>query len=208
MLRVHRLQSPVTVLGPFKRAVIWVQGCDLRCPGCLAPYTQVMNGGTKLSIGDLAKWVLEQNDIEGITLSGGEPTVQSEQLVRLIDRVRTARDLGVVCYTGHIYESLQQQSAEGVNALLARIDLLIDGPYVRSKHANLRWRASTNQRLIALTERYRGILENMNEETDTSAGIEFTVVNGILYYAGVPSDADFDQHFTHVIQLHSTGRQP
>lgn len=192
MLQIHRLQSPVTVLGPLARAVIWVQGCDIGCKGCLAPYTQDPGGGLAMSVEEVSDWILQQEDIDGITISGGEPTLQSRGLVALIDTVRKHRDLGVVCYTGRTIEQLQLLQSGDITALLERVDLLIDGPYVRKLHSGLLWRGSSNQRLIPLTDRYRHIVESLRSDTDRSAGLEFTASEGQLYYAGVPADSDFE----------------
>ncbi|MBF0177040.1 MAG: radical SAM protein [Magnetococcales bacterium] len=165
--------SPVHVLGPGRRAVIWLQGCSLFCRGCLVPESWPVDGGEVVAVGELTDWVLAQNDIEGITLSGGEPMLQALALVDLIDGIRARKDLGVVCYTGLVWEDLQATATDGPQqALLRRIDLLIDGPYVESRHADLLWRASTNQRLLPLTPRYRYLWDDLLPKGDCSAGIQ------------------------------------
>jgi anaerobic ribonucleoside-triphosphate reductase activating protein len=145
-----------------------------------------------MSVVELSDWILRQEGVEGITISGGEPTLQSEELVHIIDRVRVRRDLGIVCYTGRTIESLRRSGNDWIVELLGRVDLLIDGPYVRSKHASLLWRASTNQRLIVVSDRYRAIIDGLCQETDKSAGIEFTASDKDLLYAGVPSSPTFE----------------
>ncbi len=208
MLRIHRLQSPVTVLGPGSRAVVWVQGCDIGCRGCLAPYTQDPSGGTAMSLAEVSQWVLDQPDIEGITITGGEPTMQSDELVAIIDAIRKHRDLGVVAYTGRTIETLTEAGDANISGLLDRVDLLVDGPYIRRQHADLLWRGSRNQRLIPLTDRYRSIVESLTPATDKSAGIEFTASRGILYYAGVPAEPDFDKKIEREITLRHFTEQP
>ncbi|NEQ18844.1 MAG: radical SAM protein [Microcoleus sp. SIO2G3] len=37
ILRLFSRQSPVSVLGPGQRAVIWVQGCRFACKNCIVP---------------------------------------------------------------------------------------------------------------------------------------------------------------------------
>ena len=55
----------------------------------------------------------------------------------------------VACYTGWTYEQLLEKSDPAVNALLAEVDLLIDGPFVlEQRNLELRFRGSENQRLI------------------------------------------------------------
>ena len=55
----------------------------------------------------------------------------------------------VACYTGWTYEQLLEKDDPAVNALLAQVDLLIDGPFVLAqRNLELRFRGSENQRLI------------------------------------------------------------
>src|SRR4051812_23018477 len=101
ILRIFRRDAPITVLGPGNRAVIWVQGCPLACPGCIVPDSWYATGGETISVHALVNWITDQKDIEGITLSGGEPMAQAEPLSELIRNVQSQADLGVVCYTGY-----------------------------------------------------------------------------------------------------------
>ncbi|HLJ56760.1 MAG TPA: 4Fe-4S single cluster domain-containing protein [Chthonomonadaceae bacterium] len=196
VLRLFRRESPVTVLGPGRRAVIWVQGCPFACRGCIVPESWAADTGDRVPIGELVDWISEQPGIEGITLSGGEPMEQAGPLAELIDRVRRAADLGVVCYTGHTLETLRKAGRPDRLALLDRCDLLIDGVYIESRHADLRWRGSANQRLIPLTDRYRAEIERIRAGEDRTAGMEFFVDDrGAFGFAGVPHRAGFRAEF-------------
>ena len=33
---LNRVHFPVTALGPGRRVGIWLQGCSIRCPGCMS----------------------------------------------------------------------------------------------------------------------------------------------------------------------------
>ncbi|MGW1607007.1 4Fe-4S cluster-binding domain-containing protein [Streptomyces eurythermus] len=70
-LSVARTLDRCTVLGPGSRAVIWVQGCPLRCPGCVAAETLPFEGGTSRTVHELAEWLCGLDAIEGVTFSGG-----------------------------------------------------------------------------------------------------------------------------------------
>ncbi len=193
ILHIHRVHSPVRVLGPFSRAVIWVQGCVGNCRGCIAPYTKDMLKGTAIQRDALLEWVLSCEEIEGITISGGEPMLQAGTLSRLIDDCRKEKDMGVVCYTGHVYDELAKSVDPDIISLLKKADILIDGPYIRKLHGSYLWRASSNQRLIPLTDRYRNIVETLDSKTDKTAGIEFSLESsGLILYSGIPSTPDFD----------------
>jgi len=195
-LRIFRREAPVTVLGPGRRAVIWVQGCPFACRNCIVPESWEAEGGERVSVAELVSWVLEQSDIEGLTISGGEPMAQAAALTQLVCQVAAQRDLSVVCYTGYTHEHLCRHGTPEQQLLLQHIDLLIDGVYLEQRHADLLWRGSANQRLICLSERYRELVATQTAETDRSAGIEFfRNAQGAIAFAGVPKEAGFREEF-------------
>jgi anaerobic ribonucleoside-triphosphate reductase activating protein len=195
-LRIFRRQSPVQVLGPHQRAVVWVQGCRWACQGCIVPESWSAKGGEVITLGELARWTLAQPDIEGITLSGGEPMLQASALVEFIDLIRQDRDLGVMCYTGYTLQGLQNNGTKAQRELLRRLDLLVDGLYQADQHDNLLWRGSRNQRLQLLTSRYQSYLEDYLQDGDRSAGLEFFTGNDQeVSFTGVPEKVDFRQQF-------------
>lgn len=176
--------------------MIWVQGCPFACRNCIVPESWDANGGEQVSAAELAEWVLAQPEIEGLTLSGGEPMAQADVLTRLILQVRERRDLGVVCYSGYTYEHLCGHGDAAQTELLAQIDLLIDGVYLADRHADLLWRGSANQRLLCLSERYREAVSALTVEADRSAGIEFFMnAEGAVAFAGVPKQPGFREEF-------------
>ncbi len=80
--RIHSFQSLGTVDGPGVRFVVFFQGCPLRCSCCHNPDTWDYNGGKEISASEIVSKVLRFKDYfgkdGGITLSGGEPLVQSD----------------------------------------------------------------------------------------------------------------------------------
>ncbi|MCL2929712.1 MAG: radical SAM protein [Trichodesmium sp. MAG_R01] len=187
-IKLFRYHAPVEVLGPNKRAVIWVQGCPFSCSSCIVPESWSQDAGKEITVSELANWVLQQPDnIEGITLSGGEPMVQASQLIQLINSVRQKRDVGVVCYTGYLWQELQKNGTNDQKALLSYIDLLIDGRYLEQQHDSLRWRGSRNQKLLVLTPRYANQVEQILAHEDHTSGVEFHLdANHQLAFSGVP----------------------
>jgi anaerobic ribonucleoside-triphosphate reductase activating protein len=195
-VRIHRRRSPVTVLGPGNRAVIWVQGCSLGCCGCIIPESWAPNTGETISVAALTAWVLQQREIDGVTFSGGEPMEQALALAQIIDDVRKSSDLGVVCYTGYTFEHLRDHGTSEQRDFLTRIDLLIDGLYVESLHAPFLWRGSSNQRLIPLSDRYLHVIPEPGSDTDRCAGLElFMGSDGAFSFAGVPPENGFRRRF-------------
>lgn len=202
-LRIFRRSAPVSVLGPGSRAVLWVQGCPFKCPGCIVPESWDSAGGEVVSLRELAAWVLAQPRLDGITLSGGEPMAQAGALVELLRLLSAGlpglpgRELSVMCYTGYRLGDLLHRGTPEQRALLALCDLLIDGPYIQSQHADLLWRGSRNQRIHALTPRHAALVEQLDagELADSSAGLELELDGAGLAFNGVPAMPGFRADF-------------
>jgi pyruvate-formate lyase-activating enzyme len=100
-LRLHAFIPRSRANGPGCRAVVWVQGCTLGCPGCFNPETHDFRGGQWVGVDELFERIRAlQGTIEGITVSGGEPFQQRPALLALLQRVRAETDLGVLVFTG------------------------------------------------------------------------------------------------------------
>ncbi len=80
--RVHSIQSLGTVDGPGVRFAVFLQGCNLRCKCCHNPDTWDVKGGTEYTAEEIVKRALRYKAYfgkeGGITLTGGEPLLQSE----------------------------------------------------------------------------------------------------------------------------------
>jgi anaerobic ribonucleoside-triphosphate reductase activating protein len=135
-------------LGPGKRAVIWVQGCALRCPGCVSPTYQPFEPVSLIEVEELTARILQTPDLSGITISGGEPFHQAIGLSRIIDLIHEKRpELTILSYSGYTLDELKNNKRiPGINEYLSRLDSLIDGPYLRSRDNGLTGlRGSSNQ---------------------------------------------------------------
>ncbi len=119
-LRVHAFLPLSRSNGPGRRAVVWVQGCSLGCPGCFNPETHRL-GGEPTSVDDLFARVAGC-DVEGLTVSGGEPLQQRRPLAALLARVRAETDLSVLVFTGYTWEEAQRFAD-----VLASVDVLLAG---------------------------------------------------------------------------------
>jgi anaerobic ribonucleoside-triphosphate reductase activating protein len=189
-LQVARIVERTSVLGPGIRTVIWVQGCPLRCRGCIAPEALDFDGGLRLQIEDVARRILSVAPaIDGVTYSGGEPFSQAGALATLTDRLRSVRpEISVMSFSGFTREWLETRGDLDQGALLTRLDLLVDGPYVQRQHASLRWRGSSNQRLHRLSSRH----SPSELAPDRSAGVELEVLpDASIGFVGVPEAPGF-----------------
>ncbi|MDE3743850.1 pyruvate formate-lyase-activating protein [Maribacter polysaccharolyticus] len=91
-LSVHSIESFGTHDGPGIRMVIFLQGCKLKCLYCHNPDTIQMTGGTEYDVEELVARALDMRSYfgkkGGVTVSGGEPLLQSKQLIPLFKRLK------------------------------------------------------------------------------------------------------------------------
>ncbi len=90
--RIHSFQSFGTVDGPGVRAVVFMQGCPLRCVCCHNPDTWDVSGGKEISAEELFEKIFRLRAYfgkdGGVTASGGEPLLQADFLCELFSACR------------------------------------------------------------------------------------------------------------------------
>ena len=145
--------------GPGCRVSLYVSGCRNKCPHCHNPRSWDFNCGTEFATETIEQIVnyLEPNHIQGITICGGEPFEEENQveLVRLIRRIKMdypQKDIWM--FSGYEFSDLLKGGKKNTSVtveILSNIDVLVVGPYIHSQRdisdAN-RWRGSRNQRVI------------------------------------------------------------
>lgn len=169
---------PVTeVEGPGKRFSIWLQGCSIRCEGCMAKHTWEPEAGEKMSVNDLINLILSTKEIEGVTILGGEPMDQSKALLMLLKEIKQT-GLSVLLFTGYLMEQLMKDPEK--EAVLKLCDIVIDGPYLKNQTDFSRPLAgSANQRIFFLSDRYHELTEPNKVEIRMTRQGKITV-NGML----------------------------
>ena len=157
-LRVAQVVPCTEAEGPGRRFAVWLQGCPLRCPGCCNPQMLPFEGGRETSVAELSELARESADrdgVEGITILGGEPFAQAPGAAELARLVRSS-GLSVMVFSGFTIEEIRASLDPAYRDLLDRTDLLVDGPYLRDQpETRRRWIGSANQRIHALSSRYR-----------------------------------------------------
>ncbi len=153
-MKIHMIEKNVQALGPFQRYALWLQGCPFNCEGCIAPDARDVEGGKDVPVQVLVQDILMQ-DVEGVTVSGGEPFFQAEELFKLIKSIKNKSDKGVIIFTGYEYERLNKDSNPSIQGILNHADVLIDGEYIKAYDDGLSMRGSSNQRAIMLSNRYK-----------------------------------------------------
>lgn len=148
--------------GPGRRAALWVQGCDKRCPGCCNPGYLSIQERELVEAADIVERVAsakERYGIQGVTLLGGEPMLQARGLAEVASGCRQL-GLSVMVFTGYTMGELERLQLDGQRALLAQTDVLVDGPYLADQPETERnWVGSRNQRFHYLTQWYDESIE-------------------------------------------------
>ncbi len=185
-LSVHRIKDHSKVLGPGLRCVVWFQGCLLDCPGCIAYEMNRSDDASEYSAEELSDRVLAVADIEGITLSGGDPLDQPhDALLKFVQTIKAESSLSVMCYTGRTMNELLEKKDSTIDNLVEMFDLLIDGRYEQNRNNGATWRGSSNQRIWYLSDRYLHLQEVIENQTQREIEIEVGAGNE-LTIAGIP----------------------
>ncbi len=144
--------------GEGVRTVIFFAGCGHRCRGCHNKHLWDKDSGDEVSVDDILDTISSQIPlIDGVTFSGGEPFEQIEDAVKIANfiKYKFVKKIDLWVYTGYRYEDLKDIANRNlaVKELLCLTDVLVDGRYIEELHdENLRYRGSSNQRIIKLDE--------------------------------------------------------
>jgi len=184
-MRLGRLLFPIRELGPGNRLGIWVQGCKRNCPGCANPELQEMDERKEISIDVLSIMIItaiKNNNLSGISISGGEPFLQVKELNLLLDKVKQVCD-DILVFTGFKYEDLLKNKDPEIQELLYKISVLVDGEYIEDLNYGERLRGSSNQNIVFLDEtkreKYEEYINSPNRYIDEFVSDDGVIVVGI-----------------------------
>ena len=145
---MHAIERHSRANGPGVRAVVWVQGCSLGCPGCFNPATHPVDGGGAMDVAALAR-ELAGLPVDGITISGGEPFEQPEALLALVTGLAGT---SIIVFSGFTRAEIERQPLGP--AVLERIDVLVDGRYLERRRIARGLRGSANQVVHLISRRH------------------------------------------------------
>lgn len=138
--------------GEGVRCSLYVSGCLFNCPGCYNRVAQNFHYGKPYTqqLEDQIIQDLSHSYVQGLTLLGGEPFLNTQVCLKLVRRVR--KEFGhkkdIWSWSGYTWEELMQESADKL-ALLNYLDILVDGRFLEAKKdLTLQFRGSSNQRII------------------------------------------------------------
>ena len=142
--------------GEGVRNSLYVSGCLFACAGCYNKVAQSFSYGERYTP-ELEERILkdlEPDYVQGLTLLGGEPFLNTGILLPLVNKVREkfGKEKDIWSWTGYTWEELQVETADKIE-LLERVDILVDGRFeLAKKDLTLQFRGSSNQRIIKVKE--------------------------------------------------------
>jgi anaerobic ribonucleoside-triphosphate reductase activating protein len=168
---LHSMLPRSAVNGPGDRVVVWLQGCDLRCPGCWNPFSHGFDRSRDKPVDEVGEWILSCQGVEGVTFSGGEPFQQAADLRFLCEYIKLRRPgLSIGVFSGYtVHELVQGQWhwrssrsdawVKGDFTLFAQIRQFLDfGVFGRFRQtmacSDKPLCGSRNQEIVFLSDRY------------------------------------------------------
>lgn len=196
-ISVNKAHFPITVLGPGRRIGIWLQGCSIRCAGCISRDTWHVDSSYECDIETILGWCqhVTSNRFDGVTISGGEPFDQAEALCVLVEqfhywRERDQLDFDLLAYSGYGLKHLMEDHSK----ILLRLDAIIPEPFQQESQKNLIWRGSANQSIIPLSEKGRRLYaDKALQGKSAERKIQMMVDEQSIWFAGIPHKGDFDR---------------
>ncbi|MDE7263339.1 MAG: anaerobic ribonucleoside-triphosphate reductase activating protein [Anaeroplasmataceae bacterium] len=143
------------------RVSLFVSGCTHHCKNCFNAVAWDFDYGNPFTreVEDDIISALHQPMISGLTLLGGEPMEPQNQrgLYEFLKRVKKEiPDKDIWCYTGYTLETDLLKGKAHIDItdeVLSMIDVLVDGRFIEElKNLNLKFRGSSNQRIINMKQ--------------------------------------------------------
>ena len=113
--KIHSIETCGTVDGPGIRFVVFTQGCPMRCMYCHNPDTWEIDAGEKMTSADILKKYEGVKEFckGGITVTGGEPLVQTEFVTELFKEaqeknIHTALDTSGILFSRNNKEKIDE----------------------------------------------------------------------------------------------------
>ena len=138
--------------GEGVRCSIYVSGCLFACEGCFNKAIQNFKYGTPFTQ-ELENQIfrdLHHESVQGLTLLGGEPFLNTQVCLKLVNRFRDefGDTKDIWSWSGYTFEELLVDTEDKLE-MLSKIDVLVDGRFeLKRRDLTLQFRGSSNQRII------------------------------------------------------------
>ena len=176
LINLHSTIKSSRVNGPGDRFVIWTQGCRKMCKNCYNPETWSHYRNNLIDI-DLLVEEIKNSSTTGLTISGGDPFEQPEELFYLLREIKQL-DLsdGVIVFSGYTIDEIRVR--EELRKSLDYIDVLIDGLYIDEKRITNGLAGSSNQEFHFLTDKISRDSINIDQEVEIHSLGELIQITG------------------------------
>ena len=166
------------VNGPGNRFVLWTQGCSKGCKNCFNPETWSTDLYKELSPTQIFE-LIKNFKLEGVTISGGDPLEQEEELLELLFLLKEIKlPKGIILFTGFSRNEIRENPIR--EKCLSYIDVLIDGRYVEELKTDSSLRGSSNQEFYFFSDKIS------REELFFDQEIELSLENDKIVMTGFP----------------------
>jgi anaerobic ribonucleoside-triphosphate reductase activating protein len=167
------------VNGPGLRFVLWTQGCSKGCSECFNPETWSTNVYKELSPLQLFE-LIKNFEVDGITISGGDPLEQEDELLELLMLLSTMRlRKGVILFSGFTRAEISSNFIR--EQCLKYIDVLVDGRYEKNLKIDFSLRGSSNQEFYFFSNKI------LSDELHFDQEIEISSLEGDIMMTGFPN---------------------
>jgi anaerobic ribonucleoside-triphosphate reductase activating protein len=190
VLRVHLEHYPLLTLGPGTRYGLWLQGCSIRCEGCVSRETWDFGGGEPKGASELAGSIADiffRENPDGLTVSGGEPFDQPAAFENFLREINSLGVRDVLIYSGYRIGDLLSRFG-WIRDLAAAV---VDGGFELGNETASGWRGSANQSLSVLrpefAERYA------KWEREKKGRLQILQKGNGIFVAGIPRQGDADK---------------
>ncbi len=181
------------VNGPGNRFTLWTQGCSKGCSDCFNPETWSNKNNIILTPLEIFEHIKEL-DIDGVTITGGDPLEQEEELLLLLKLLDTlSLSKGVILFSGFTYDEIRENRVR--EECCSYIDVLIDGRYEKDKRISSGIKGSSNQNVIYFSSKIK------EEELLIDQEVEICLEEDIISVTGFPSiDRKFLKEFGVIVK--------
>ena len=147
-MKYNKIRKMDIANGPGVRVSVFLQGCSFHCKNCFNPETWDFDKGLEFddSVIDEIIELCGKSHIQGLSTLGGEPMHPKniKGTIQLAKRFKEAYpDKNIWSWSGFLFDQVIDKE------VFDYIDVLVDGQFVDElRNPNLKWRGSSNQRVI------------------------------------------------------------
>jgi anaerobic ribonucleoside-triphosphate reductase activating protein len=164
------------VNGPGNRFVLWTQGCSKGCSECFNPETWSTNVYKELSPKQIFE-LIKDFEVDGVTISGGDPLEQEDELLELLMLISTIRlRKGVILFSGFTRAEISRDPIR--EECLRYVDVLVDGRYEKNLKVDFSLKGSSNQTFYFFSDKIVSSELLFDQEVEISSFEDSVIITG------------------------------